>query len=217
MSKNKHKHNNPNREKHNMNEEEKLNNEAQAANTEAQADNDEPIIADVLDDEDPEGEVTAAEDAENNLEKQVEVLKAQVDKEKKEYLFLMADFDNYRKRVIKEKAEILKNGAEKVLAGLLPIVDDFERGLKATENEADGNAVREGMALIYNKLVKYLETNGVKAMDSTGQPFDADFHEAIATIPAPSEDLKGKVIDTTTKGYMLNDKVLRHAKVAVGE
>lgn len=217
MSKNKHKHNNPNREKHNMNEEEKLNNEAQAANAEAQADNDEPIIADVLDDEDPEGEVTAAEDAENNLEKQVEVLKAQVDKEKKEYLFLMADFDNYRKRVVKEKAEILKNGAEKVLAGLLPIVDDFERGLKATENEADGNAVREGMALIYNKLVKYLETNGVKAMDSTGQPFDADFHEAIATIPAPSEDLKGKVIDTTTKGYMLNDKVLRHAKVAVGE
>lgn len=217
MSKNKHKHNNPNREKHNMNEEEKLNNEAQAANTEAQADNDEPIIADVLDDEDPEGEVTAAEDAENNLEKQVEDLKAQVDKEKKEYLFLMADFDNYRKRVVKEKAEILKNGAEKVLAGLLPIVDDFERGLKATENEADGSAVREGMVLIYNKLVKYLETNGVKAMDSTGQPFDADFHEAIATIPAPSEDLKGKVIDTTTKGYMLNDKVLRHAKVAVGE
>lgn len=217
MSKNKHKHNNPDREKHNMNEEEKLNNEAQAANTEAQADNDEPIIADVLDDEDPEGEVTAAEDAENNLEKQVEDLKAQVDKEKKEYLFLMADFDNYRKRVVKEKAEILKNGAEKVLAGLLPIVDDFERGLKATENEADGNAVREGMVLIYNKLVKYLETNGVKAMDSTGQPFDADFHEAIATIPAPSEDLKGKVIDTTTKGYMLNDKVLRHAKVAVGE
>lgn len=217
MSKNKHKHNNPNREKHNMNEEEKLNNEAQAANAEAQADNDEPIIADVLDDEDPEGEVTAAEDAENNLEKQVEDLKAQVDKEKKEYLFLMADFDNYRKRVVKEKAEILKNGAEKVLAGLLPIVDDFERGLKATENEADGNAVREGMVLIYNKLVKYLETNGVKAMDSTGQPFDADLHEAIATIPAPSEDLKGKVIDTTTKGYMLNDKVLRHAKVAVGE
>ena len=200
-----------------MNEEEKLNNEAQAANAEAQADNDEPIIADVLDDEDPEGEVTAAEDAENNLEKQVEDLKAQVDKEKKEYLFLMADFDNYRKRVVKEKAEILKNGAEKVLAGLLPIVDDFERGLKATENEADGNAVREGMVLIYNKLVKYLETNGVKAMDSTGQPFDADLHEAIATIPAPSEDLKGKVIDTTTKGYMLNDKVLRHAKVAVGE
>lgn len=220
MSKNKRKHNSPAREyNRNMNNEEKQRKEAvnKQANAKANADNDEPIVADVLEEEDPEAETTACEDSENNLLEQIEDLKAQVEKEKKEYLFLMADFDNYRKRVIKEKAEILKNGAEKVLAGLLPIVDDFERGLKATADDADGNAVREGMELIYNKLVKYLESNGVKAMESTGQPFDADYHEAIATIPAPSEELKGKVIDTMTKGYMLNDKVLRHAKVAVGE
>ena len=142
---------------------------------------------------------------------------AALEKEKKEYLFLMADFDNYRKRVIKEKAEIIKNGAEKVLAGLLPIVDDFERGLKATQSADDADAVRQGMELIYNKLIKYLESNGVKAMESTGADFDPELHEAIATIPAPSEELKGKVIDTTQTGYTINDKVLRHAKVAVGE
>ena len=129
----------------------------------------------------------------------------------------MAEFDNYRKRVTREKAEIIKNGAEKVLAGLLPIVDDFERGLKASKDADSADSVREGMELIYNKLIKFLESNGVKAMDSTGKDFDPELHEAIASIPAPSEDLKGKVIDTTQTGYTLNDKVLRHAKVAVGE
>ena len=148
---------------------------------------------------------------------QLEATQEALEKEKKEYLFLMAEFDNYRKRVTKEKAEIIKNGAEKVLAGLLPIVDDFERGLKATANSDNADSVREGMELIYNKLIKFLESNGVKAMDSTGKDFDAELHEAIASIPAPSEDLKGKVIDTTQTGYTINDKVLRHAKVAVGE
>lgn len=174
-----------------------------------------PEIADDL------GEVTeeniSESDAAQTLADELEAAQAALEKEKKEYLFLMAEFDNYRKRVIKEKADIIKNGAEKVLAGLLPIVDDFERGLKATKDAEDPDAVRQGMELIYNKLVKYLEANGVKAMDSTGQAFDPEFHEAIATIPAPSEDLKGKVIDTTQTGYTINDKVLRHAKVAVGE
>lgn len=156
-------------------------------------------------------------DTEQTLAKELEATQAALEKEKKEYLFLMADFDNYRKRVIKEKAEIIKNGAEKVLAGLLPIVDDFERGLKATQSADDADAVRQGMELIYNKLIKYLESNGVKAMESTGADFDPELHEAIATIPAPSEELKGKVIDTTQTGYTINDKVLRHAKVAVGE
>ena len=148
---------------------------------------------------------------------QLEATQEALEKEKKEYLFLMAEFDNYRKRVTKEKAEIIKNGAEKVLAGILPIVDDFERGLKATKDAENADSVREGMELIYNKLIKYLESNGVKAMDSTGKDFDPELHEAIASIPAPSEDLKGKVIDTTQTGYTINDKVLRHAKVAVGE
>lgn len=149
---------------------------------------------------------------------QQQLLDAQqaVEKEKKEYLFLMADFDNFRKRVLKEKAEILRNGAEKVLAGLLPIVDDFERGLEATAASDNAEGVREGMELIYNKLVKYLADNGVKAMETNGTEFDADLHEAIANIPAPTPEMKGKVVDTVQKGYMINDKVLRHAKVAVG-
>lgn len=157
--------------------------------------------------------------AEEKLQQELDEAKAAIEKEKKEYLFLMADFDNYRKRVLKEKAELLKNGAEKALRGLLPVVDDFERGLAATRDSEDAASVREGMELIYNKFVKYLADNGVKEMDTKpGSDFNADLHEAIATIPAPADDLKGKIIDTTQKGYTLNDeKVLRHAKVVVGE
>lgn len=174
-----------------------------------------PEIVDELEDvvDDP----TTEPDEIQTLTEQLEATQAALEKEKKEYLFLMADFDNYRKRVTKEKAEIIKNGAEKALAGILPIVDDFERGLKATKDSEEAEAVRQGMELIYNKLIKYLEANGVKAMESTGADFDPELHEAIATIPAPSEDLKGKIIDTTQTGYTINDKVLRHAKVAVGE
>lgn len=150
------------------------------------------------------------------LRKQLDEANQAIEKEKKEYLFLMADFDNFRKRALKEKSEILRNGAEKVLAGILPIVDDFERGLEAAKATDNAEAVREGMELIYNKLVKYLSDNGVKAMESTGADFDADVHEAIANVPAPDPALKGKVVDTVQKGYMINDKVLRHAKVAVG-
>lgn len=167
-------------------------------------------------------EETVADPEENadetaSLAEQLTAAEQALEKEKKEYLFLMAEFDNYRKRVVKEKAEIIKNGAEKVLAGLLPIVDDFERGLKATKDSDDAKSVYEGMELIYNKLMKFLESNGVKPMESTGATFDPELHEAIASIPAPSDDLKGKVIDTTQTGYTINDKVLRHAKVAVGE
>ncbi len=129
----------------------------------------------------------------------------------------MAEFDNFRKRTVRERADLLKNAAEGVLKGLLPIVDDFERGLAATGNSGDADAVREGMELIYNKLVKYLEQNGVKAMNTDNADFDPDIHEAIAMVPVPDEAQKGKIIDTVSKGYMLNDKVLRHAKVAVGQ
>ncbi len=175
-----------------------------------------PEIKDVLDDETAEETVETETEVQNaELQNQLEAALADVEKEKKEYLFLMAEFDNYRKRVNREKADIIKNAAERVLLDMLPIVDDFERALAATADSTE--SLREGMTLIYNKLIKYLEHNGVKAMDTDGKPFDPDFHEAIARIPAPSDDLKGKVVDTTTKGYMLNDKVLRHAKVAVGE
>ena len=151
------------------------------------------------------------------LNKQLADAQAQVEKEKKEYLFLMAEFDNFRKRTVKEKGELIKNASESVLKGLLPIVDDFERGLDASANIEDAAEVRKGMELIYQKLVKYLEQNGVKAIDSTGKPFDAELHEAIAMVPASEEAQKGVVIDTPTKGYTLNDKVLRHAKVVVGQ
>ena len=178
----------------------------------------EPEVFDVLDEDETDDNVAEAELEENaRLQNELDEARAAIEKEKKEYLFLMAEFDNYRKRVTREKADLLKNAAERVLLGFLPIVDDFERGLVAAASDNSAEAVREGMELIYNKLIKYLESQGVKVMDSTGADFNPDLHEAIATIPAPSEDPKGKVIDTTQKGYMLNDKVLRHAKVAVGE
>ena len=179
---------------------------------------DSPAVEDILNDPTSDTETAdITEDEADAMMKQVADLTAALEKEKKEYLYLRADFDNYRKRTLKDREELLKNAAEKVLKGLLPIVDDFERGLQATKDAENAEGVREGMELIYNKLLKYLADNGVTPIESTGQPFDPDFHEAIAAIPAPSEDLKGKVVDTTTRGYMLNNKVLRHAKVAVGE
>lgn len=153
----------------------------------------------------------------DTLNKQLADAQAQVEKEKKEYLFLMAEFDNFRKRTLKEKSDLIKSASEGVIKGLLPIVDDFERGLQASENSDDPSDIRKGMELIYQKLIKYLSQNGVKAIDSTGKPFDPELHEAIAMVPAQSEDQKGIVIDTPTKGYTLNDKVIRHAKVAVGQ
>ena len=148
----------------------------------------------------------------------IEKLQAQVAQAKKDYLFLMADFDNYRKRTLKEKQDLVRNGAERAMLELLPVVDDFERAIAAMNNgNGDTEAMKEGITLIYNKFVKYLEHNNVKPIESTGQDFDADLHEAITMFPAPSDDLKGKVVDTTLKGYMINDKVLRHAKVVVGQ
>lgn len=187
-------------------------------NTAAEQSAREPEIRDVLDDTAADTETAdVTVDEVEGLQKQIDELAAAVEKEKRDYLFLRADFDNYRKRMLKEREELLRNAGEKVLRGLLPIVDDFERGLQATKDAENAQAVREGMELIYNKLLKYLADNGVKAMESTGADFDPDFHEAIASIPAPSPELKGKVVDTTQTGYMINDKVLRHAKVAVGE
>lgn len=171
----------------------------------------------------PEAEVQDVEvdDSESeevaDLFKKYEETQAALDQKTKDYLYLMADFDNFRKRTMKEKGDLIKNAAEKVLRGLLPIVDDFERGLEATKGDESGEQVRQGMELIYNKLVRFLAENGVKPIESTGADFTDEFHDAIATIPAPDPSLKGKVIDTTTKGYTLNDKVLRHAKVVVGE
>lgn len=163
--------------------------------------------------ENPEG---IAEEA-ATPEQEIERLREDLAKEKKEYLFLMAEFDNFRKRTLREKSEIIRNAGENVLKGLLPIVDDFERGLKAAAQAEDANAVDEGMRLIYNKLIKFLAANGVKEFDPADDVYDADRHEAISVVPVPDEAQKGKILDTVEKGYMINDKVLRHAKVVVGQ
>ena len=148
---------------------------------------------------------------------ETELLQQKLDDSNKEYMFLMAEFDNFRKRTIREKADIIRNATEKAMKDLLPIVDDFERGLAAMAETTDAEAVKEGMELIYNKFIKYLDQNGVKAIDSTGADFDTELHEAIAMIPSPDESQKGKVIDTVMKGYTINDKVIRHSKVAVAQ
>ncbi len=181
-----------------------------------------PEDAVILDDVNPtvaENEEAEQEVAEgiDSLAAENEKLKEEVEKEKKEYLFLMAEFDNFRKRTLKEKSELIKNAAESAFKGLLPIVDDFERAIKASENSDDASSIKEGMELIYKKLKKYMEQNGVKEMDPEDREFDADKHEAISAVPVPDEALKGKILDTVEKGYTINDKVLRHAKVVVGQ
>ena len=150
-------------------------------------------------------------------EERIAQLEEELAKEKKEYLFLMAEFDNFRKRTLKEKMEIMKNGAEKAMSDILPVIDDFERALQAMNEQADVESLRQGVEIIYNKFDKYLKGNGVEAIDSDKADFDTELHEAVANFPTPDEELKGKVIDTVQKGYKINDKVLRHAKVVVGQ
>ena len=154
---------------------------------------------------------------EETPEDKIAALQAELEKSQKEYLFLMAEFDNYRKRTVKEKAELIKNGGEKAMLGLLPVIDDFERAIDAIDKSSDVEGLKEGVDLIYNKFMKYLESQQVKPMESTGTDFDADIYEAVTTFPASDESMKGKVIDTVQKGYTINEKVLRHAKVVVGQ
>lgn len=133
------------------------------------------------------------------------------------HLRLRAEFDNYRKRTLREKTELIKNGGESALTQLLPVIDDFERALQNIRQAEDVKAVEEGVELIYNKFITYLAQQGVQAIEAIGKPFETEQFEAIATIPAPEEGLKGKVVDCVQTGYLLNEKVIRHAKVVVGE
>ena len=145
----------------------------------------------------------------DELKKATEIIEEQKDK----YLRLSAEFDNYRKRTMKEKAELILNGGEKSITSILPVVDDLERALKNMETATDVQAVKEGVELIYNKFMTTLGQNGVKVIETQDQPLNTDFHEAIAVIPAPEESKKGKILDCVQTGYTLNDKVIRHAKV----
>lgn len=154
---------------------------------------------------------------EEKLAQELEKANEQIEEQKDKYLRLSAEFDNYRKRTMKEKAELILNGGEKSISSILPIVDDFERALKNMETATDVAAVKEGVELIYNKFMSVLGQNGVKVIETKEKPLDTDYHEAIAVIPAPAEELKGKILDCVQTGYMLNDKVIRHAKVVVGE
>ena len=134
---------------------------------------------------------------------------------KDKYLRTLAEFDNYKKRTLKEKAELILNGSEKTVKAVLPVLDDFERALK--DKSDDPKAIKDGVQMIFNKFVKALESLGVKKIDTDGKDFDTDFHEAVAMVPGMGDEKKGKVIDCVQTGYMLNDKVIRHAKVAVGQ
>ncbi|MDR0769548.1 MAG: nucleotide exchange factor GrpE [Dysgonamonadaceae bacterium] len=160
------------------------------------------------------GEAVIEENREENPDN-TDSMSEELEKLKDSYVRLMAEYDNYRKRTIKEKADLIKNGGEKTLIGLLPVIDDFERARQTIETATDIEALKEGVELIYNKFLSYLQQNGVKTINTAEQSFDADLHEAIAMTPATEESQKGNIIDTVQTGYMLNDKVIRHAKVVV--
>lgn len=202
-----------NNKHNNMNPKEKENNQEEELKTQAT-----PNECD----EETVGQETSQENEaplteEEKLAQELEKANEQIEEQKDKYLRLSAEFDNYRKRTMKDKAELILNGGEKSISSILPIVDDFERALKNMETATDVAAVKEGVELIYNKFMSVLGQNGVKVIETKEQPLDTDYHEAIAVIPAPNEALKGKILDCVQTGYILNDKVIRHAKVVVGE
>ena len=147
----------------------------------------------------------------------VETLKAELEALKDKYLRTVAEFDNYKKRTLKEKTELILNGSEKTVTTFLPILDDMERAIANAGKATDITAVEEGWELIYNKFIKQLDSIGVKKIETNDADFDVDYHEAVAMVPGMGDDKKGKVIDCVQTGYTLNDKVIRHAKVAVGQ
>ena len=202
-----------NNKHNNMNPKEKENNQEEELKTQAT-----PNECD----EETVGQETSQENEaplteEEKLAQELEKANEQIEEQKDKYLRLSAEFDNYRKRTMKEKAELILNGGEKSISSILPIVDDFERALKNMETATDVAAVKEGVELISNKFMSVLGQTGVKVIETKEQPLDTDYHEAIAVIPAPNEALKGKILDCVQTGYILNDKVIRHAKVVVGE
>ena len=162
-----------------------------------------------------QAEEAGAKAGEKKEEDPLEKANKEIAELKDKYLRTLAEFDNYKKRTLKEKAELILNGGEKTVKAVLPVLDDFERALK--DKSDDPKAIKDGVTMIFNKFVKTLESLGVKKIDTTDKDFDTDFHEAVAMVPGMGDDKKGKVIDCVQTGYTLNDKVIRHAKVAVGQ
>ncbi len=183
--------------------------------------NDENVENNVISDDNTEDTSASTDNSaeekttELTVEEQLEAAKKEVEQYKDKYLRAVAEFDNYRKRTLKEKAELLLNGSEKAVCAFLPILDDFERAI--ADKTEDVNAIKEGVLIIFNKFNKTLESLGVRKIETEGKDFDVDFHEAVAMVPGMGDDKKGKVIDCVQTGYQLNDKVIRHAKVAVGQ
>ena len=161
--------------------------------------------------------VENTENAEASEKDPLEEAYRQIEELKDKYLRSVAEFDNYRKRTLKEKAELILNGGEKAISAMLPVIDDMERAIENGGKTDDPQVLREGMDLIYSKMMKVLETLGVKPIETENADFDTDVHEAIAMVPGMGDDKKGKVLDCVMRGYKLNDKVIRHAKVAVGQ
>lgn len=191
----------------NLEEEEKLEGEAaQTADTEAQA-----AAEDETEAKD-EATEEAAEEADPLTKAQQEIAEL-----KDKWLRSVAEFENYRKRTLKERAELILNGGEKFITAVLPVLDDMERAIESGAKTEDPEVLREGMTLIHQKFMKILENQGVSKIDTTDADFDTDIHEAVAMVPGMGDDKKGKVIDCLQQGYKLNDKVIRHAKVAVGQ
>lgn len=172
-------------------------------------------------DSDKQEEITDEKDGEKAAqEEDPKKTKSPVDElgdMKDKYLRLYAEFDNYRKRTLKERHDLVKLAAQDVIKAILPAVDDLDRAIRIADADDNDETVPEGIRLVYNKLLKSLEQQGVKPMETTGADFDPELHEALTKIPAPTEDLKGKIIDTVERGYYLNDKIVRYAKVVIGE
>lgn len=180
--------------------------------TEAAAENTEDTAADT-----PETAQTENASEATTEEDELAKAKRELAEWKDKYMRLFAEFDNFRKRNAKERIELISTAAGDILKEMLPVIDDFDRAIKANETLEDVAVIKEGFTLIHNKMYKKLESKGLKPIDATGKPFDTDFHEAITSIPAPSEDLKGKVVDEVEKGYLLHEKVLRFSKVVIGQ
>lgn len=166
-----------------------------------------------------EEQVNATEEtaSTDNVAEELEVLTNKYNELNDSHLRLMAEFDNYRKRTLREKSDLIKNGGESALTQLLPVVDDFERALQNIRTAEDLKAVEEGVELIYSKFIAYLSQQGVKSIEAIGKPFDTELFEAVAIIPAQEAEMKGKVLDCVQTGYTLYEKVIRHSKVVVGE
>ena len=153
----------------------------------------------------------------SKVEEQLEKTELELLELKDRHIRLQAEFDNYRKRTLKERMELLKTASESLLISILPVIDDFDRAMQTVNLEEKNSHIKEGVQLIYNKFQDFLKQNGVKEIEAKEQDFDTDLHEAITKIPAPTEELKGKIVDVVQKGYFLNDKVIRFSKVVIGE